>query len=85
MKTKIDPSTDESVDCYYVGAENNHQQAIWPDLRYCPVDEEWQHNACETLGLQFKRVFVHSNGGPDVLLTRPDCRDLQKIKGDGNW
>jgi len=40
MKAKIDPSTDESVDCYYIGAENNHQHTICLDLRYCPVEEE---------------------------------------------
>jgi len=34
--------------------------------------------------LQFKSLFIHSNGGLDVLLTRPDYRGLQKIKGDGN-
>ena len=84
LKTKLDPNTDETLDCYYTGAENDHQQTVWPDLRYYPVDEEWQHNACETIGLQFKSLFVHSNGGPDVVLTRPDCRSLKKIKGDGN-
>ena len=56
----------------------------WPEYRYYPVDEEWQHNACNQLGLSFVRPFTCVPGGPDVVLTRPDDMSLKKIVGDGN-
>ena len=43
-----------------------------------------QRDVCETLGLQFRRAFQHQDGGPDTILTRPDCHTLRKIVGDGN-
>ena len=38
------------------------------------------------LGLEFHAVSncAHSRGGPDTILTRPDCRSLKRIVGDGN-
>ena len=56
----------------------------WADYRYYPVDEEWQKQACRTLGLVFVQPFHHASGGPDVILTRPDICSLQSIRGDGN-
>ena len=70
--------------CLVTAVENVHQRTEWTDLRFFPVDEEWQRQTCETLGLQFRRVFNHQVGGPDIILTRPDCRTLRKIMGDGN-
>ena len=43
----------------------------WPEYRYYPVNEEWQHNACMQLGLTFVRPFIHVSGGPDVVLRMP--------------
>ena len=56
----------------------------WADYRYYPVDEEWQKQACRTLGLVFVQPFHHASGGPDVILTWPDIRSLKSIRGDGN-
>ena len=38
------------------------------------------------LGLEFNAVSncAHSRGGSDTILTRPDCRSLKRIVGDGN-
>ena len=71
-------------DCHITNVENAHQRTEWTDLRFYPVDEEWQRQTCETLGLQFKAVFDHHVGGADTILTRPDSRTLKKIVGDGN-
>ena len=46
--------------------------------KYNPGDEQWQRNACSTLGL----VYMGTPGGPDVDLKRPDR--LKSIEGDGN-
>ena len=83
-KTKNAVANDSTGDCVCIGAENNHQRTAWTDLRYYPIDEEWQQQACEILGLEFRGVFSHSAGGADVILTHPDCRSLKKIQGDGN-
>jgi len=56
----------------------------WADYRYYPVDEEWQKQACTTLGLAFVHPFQHASGGPDVILARPDIRLLKSIRDDGN-
>ena len=64
----------------------SHQLTVWPDLRFYPVNEEWQRQACNILGLEFLAPsnFASHRGGPDTILTRPDCRSLKKIIGDGN-
>ena len=49
-----------------------------------PVDVEWHRQACELLGIRFVRPFWHQDGGPHVILTRPDLRSLRSIGGDGN-
>ena len=38
------------------------------------------------MGLEFSGSFNrgHDRGGPDTILTRPDCRSLKRIVGDGN-
>ena len=56
----------------------------WADYRYHPVDEDWQRQACELLGIQFVCPFQWQDGGPHVVLTRPDMRSLRSIGGDGN-
>ena len=56
----------------------------WPEYRYYPVDEEWQHNTCNQLGLRFVRPFICVPGGPDVVLTIPDDTSLKEIDCDGN-
>ena len=37
-------------------AESQLEQRVWP-FRFHSVDEQWQHNACATLGLQFERIL----------------------------
>ena len=56
----------------------------WMDYRYYPVDEHWQRQACELLAIRFIRSFQRQDGGPDVVLTRPDLRSLKSIGKDGN-
>ena len=75
-------------DCIYTGTVStvSCQRTSWPNLRYYPVNDEWQRQACNMLGLEFNTVSncAHSRGGPDTILTRPDCRSLKRIVGDGN-
>ena len=46
------------------------------------VDEQWQHNACTTLGLQFVISNRLRPGGPNVDLRPPN--HIKYIRGDGN-
>ena len=50
--------------------------------KFCPIDEEWQRNACHTMGLEFVSRCDLDEGGPNVPLTRP--RRVKSILGDGN-
>ena len=56
----------------------------WPEYRYYQVDENWQRNACNRMGLHFVQTFQCQSGGADVILTRPDLRTLRNVRGDGN-
>ena len=49
-----------------------------------PVDQEWQVNACSTLGISFVRSNRVRPGGPRVPLKAPEPRTIRRIKGDGN-
>ena len=53
------------------------QRATWPNLRYYPVNEEWQRQACNILGLEFIAIsnYARDRGGPDTILTRPDFKN----------
>ena len=44
--------------------------------------EEWQRHACQLLGIQFMRPFQRQDGGPHVILTRPDLHSLRFIGGE---
>ena len=72
-------------DCEVVAA---HRPVVplyeWGNYRYYPVDEEWQRHACELLGIQFVHPFRRQDGGPHIILTRPDLHSLKSIVGDGN-
>jgi len=60
-------------------------QFKWADYRYYPVDEEWQRQTCDLLGIQFVRPFWQQDGGSHVILTGPDSScSLKSIGGDGN-
>ena len=59
-------------------------QYEWLDYRYYPVDQAWQRQACDLLGIRFVRPFQRQDGGSDMILTRPDQRSLRSIGGDGN-
>ena len=71
-------------DCVVTGFDMPVVRTEWPEYRYYPVNEEWQHNACTQVGLTFVRPFTHVSGGPDVVLRRPVTTSLKKIGGDGN-
>ena len=75
---------DDGTACVITNVHDAHQRTEWTDLRYCPTDEEWQRHTCELLGLRFRRTFECQDGGPDTILTRPDCHTLKRIMGDGN-
>ena len=62
------------------------QRTTWPNLQYYPVNDEWQQQACNMLGLEFNAVSncAHSRGEPDTIMIRSDCRSLKRIVGDGN-
>ena len=53
-------------------------------FKFHPVDEQWQCNACTSLGLEFRGTNRVQPGGPDVTLKRPDARRVRHILGDGN-
>ena len=55
-----------------------------PDLLYKfhSVDEQWQRNMCEFMGLRFCRPNRVSRGGPGVPLGPPDPRSAKSIGGD---
>ena len=60
------------------------QQMEWPMFRYNPFDVERQREACEQLGLEFRRPNRFARGGENVVLTRPNLRTVKNIPGDGN-
>ena len=49
---------------------------------YNPGDEQWQRNACSTLGLVYMGPNRVTPGGPDVYLKPPN--GFKRIEGDGN-
>ena len=59
------------------------QNRVWP-FKFHAVDEEWQRNACQSMGLTFERANGVCPGSSDTPLTRPDMRRNKKIQGDGN-
>ena len=78
-------STKAKKDCEVVHVHRpTVSRTEWPEYRYYPIDEEWQRQTCRTLGLQFVQQFLRQNGGPDVILTKPDLRSIRKIGKDGN-
>ena len=54
------------------GASNisRDRNRTWPFMFNC-VDEEWQHNACAIMGLEFVAGNGLNHGGPHVILKRP--------------
>ena len=73
--------TTTTKDCVVTGFDMPVVHTEWPEYRYYPVDDEWQHNACRQLGLTFVRPFTCVPGGPDVVLRRPVTTSLKKIEG----
>ena len=51
--------------------------------KFCSVDEQWQHNICDFMGLQFRRPNKVRRGGPNVSLGPPDPHAIKSIAGDG--
>ena len=50
--------------------------------KYNPGDEQWQRNACSTLGLVYVGPNRVTPGGPDIDLKPPN--GFKGIEGDGN-
>ena len=61
------------VECLYQGSYKFHL-----------VDEQWQRNMCNFMGLRFCRPNKVSRGGPDVPIGPPDPCAIKPIGGDGN-
>ena len=61
-KMKTDSDKVHNIDCIYAGMEGQCQRTMWPDLRCYLVNEEWQRQACNILGLQFSAVAVIKEG-----------------------
>ena len=53
-------------------------------FKYNPVDNNWQIQACQTLGLNYVCNNGVHPGGPDVPLKPPNRRNRIRIMGDGN-
>ena len=60
---------------------NPRHERVWP-FKFYSVDEQWQRNACATLGLQFVRSNRLRPGGPNVDLRPP--KHIRYIGADGN-
>ena len=73
-------------DCKILRVDSAHEsnRIEWPEYRYHQIDETWQRNACNRMGLRFVRVFNCQSGGAEVILRRPDLRTLHDVQGDGN-
>ena len=56
----------------------------YPNFRYYQVNETWQLQTRERLGLTYTNKFACQCGCSDTILTRPDLRTLKRIAGDGN-
>ena len=56
----------------------------YPNFCYYQVNENWQVQTCERLGLTYTQKFACQCGSPDTILTCPDLRSLKHIAGDGN-
>ena len=66
---------------HYGNDYNPRDEQVWP-FKFYSVDEQWQHNACTTLGVQFVISNRLRPGGPNVDLRPPN--HIKRIKGDGN-
>ena len=58
-----------------------YQEPNFP-YKFHSVDEQWQCNMCEFMGLRFHRPNRVSRGGPGVPLGPPDPRATKSIGGD---
>ena len=65
---------------HYGNDYNPRDEQVWP-FKFYSVDEQWQHNACTTLGVQFV-ISNRTPRGPNVDLRPPN--HIKRIKGDGN-
>ena len=66
---------------HYGNDYNPRDEQVWP-FKFYSVDEQWQHNACTTLGVQFVLSNRLRPGGPNVDLRPPN--HIKRIRGDGN-
>ena len=66
---------------HYGNDYNPRDEQVWP-FKFYSVDEQWQHNACTTLGLQYVISNRLRPGGPNVDLRPPN--HIKYIRGDGN-
>ena len=73
-------ATDDCVITNTVGVGRTE----YPNFCYYQVNENWQLQTCERLGLTYTQKFTCQCGSPDTILTRPDLRSLKQIAGDGN-
>ena len=58
------------------------EEEPYNQFKYNPVDEEWQRETCQALGLNYCGSNGIAPGGPNVSLTSP--LTIRPITGDGN-
>ena len=56
---------------HYGNDYNPRDEQVWP-FKFYSVDEQWQHNACTTLGVQFVISNRLRPGGPNVDIRPPN-------------
>ena len=63
---------------------NGAQRIEWPELRFYPVNSQWQHEKCAQLGLSYRKANHFGLGRPDQVLTSPNLKTIRPISADGN-
>ena len=66
------------------GSASGSQQSVWPNMRFNPVNAQWQRQMCQLLNVQYSKPNRFGFGGPNCILTLPNLRTVRPIKGDGN-
>ena len=59
---------------------NTGQLQVWP-FKFYSVNEQWQRDACATLGVDFRQSNRLRPGGPDVPLRHPNLHTIRPYSG----
>lgn len=61
--------------------ETRHQEVL--PYTFYSMDEQWQNNACATVGLRFQRSSRLRSDDPDLALRLPDPRSINQMYSRG--